>query len=313
MRVLIHMPDPGFQKTALLLGFLARTLGLGSQITHTEAELFETAVLCREHGSFFIVIGDALQIPLMQKLYRENPYARVLVLIGEEFLKSREVMLSCAEFNHFLPLMNNVPITEAVLTTLQRMSRKEYWSLTDYLKRPCYLNSTLLSSSKDRDDALEQMSSQLKSLGQDFAKPLMDRTLPRILSMVEELLLNAVFAAHPKFQKSDGSDGFELPFHESVRFEWGLNGQILGISVTDPFGALKRDSFFKNILGSEKEDSLHSHHSLGHGLKSLIRHAHTIIANVSPGARTSIHVFLNFEASLKSADERPKQIEYYLC
>lgn len=314
MKVLIFLPEREHKRNGIDLGCLAHTVGLGSLVAQDIETLQVEAARLKSLQTYFLLVTHAAHVASANEIYQKNPFARCIVLCSEAFSESHALLAAAPDFNHFLPFADGVFEARMVMISMQRLARREYWGLGEYLGKPALHTSALITSNHGRDEMIAQIRGHLTTLGSGLNVATFERYIPRVTSVLEELVINAVFAANPRYAGNDGEMGFTLPLDEAVSVEWGFNGKTLGLSVSDPFGSLKRDVFFSKFLADAKPIQAQTKAlTLGNGLRTILKNAHSVIANVSVGARTSVHVFLDFEPSLKTAEDKPKQIEYHFC
>lgn len=126
--------------------------------------------------------------------------------------------------------------------------------------------------------------------------------LNRVMSIVDELLMNAMFdapvdgAGNHKYADADRTKRIVLGEDEAPVVEYGTDGDFLGICVTDPFGGLAKETILKYLekrIFSREKNVDHSRGGAGLGLYHLYRLCDHLIFYVVPGGKTEAICLLN--------------------
>jgi hypothetical protein len=180
---------------------------------------------------------------------------------------------------------------KSLLTTLTKILHQNYFGIEKYLAWGTEIQSKKLTSSKDRESMREEMLEHFRSLG------IRGALLDRVQIAAEEMMMNAVYDAPVDIQ---GKSLFNhLPRTTEVRLHanqqpdlrFGCDGNLLAVSVQDPFGALPREviikyleSCYSNLAGTMNE----AKGGAGRGLHQILESCDWTIFNVKPGERTEV-------------------------
>lgn len=226
------------------------------------------------------------------KFAHDFGYRGEMVLIAEQKMNF-DTLLS-------LPFVNTVisrspdlraETIKSVLTCLSKILHKNYFGPEKYLSWGTEIYLQKVTSSKDRALLKEQMANQLKQMG------VRSSMLDRIQVAAEELLMNSIYDA------PTGSDGKSLYNHlprttevhlnnsQQAQFKFGYDGNLIAVSIQDPFGALPKEIIIKYLHScySDQAGSLNQEKGgAGRGLHQIIESSDWTIFNVKKGATTEV-------------------------
>jgi hypothetical protein len=165
--------------------------------------------------------------------------------------------------------------------------------------------------------------SEIKEEIQTFAKKhsLRPNFTRKIVSVAEELLMNSVYSAPlSQFNEiyKEEVKNRDVALHEKHQstLKYGFDGQIFVISALDPFGSLRRNTFFhyitKVIKSSRNEEIIDDkEHGAGLGFVKILFNSHSIIATVKENTVTEITIII--DTQIKSFDPRKtsKTIQFF--
>jgi anti-sigma regulatory factor (Ser/Thr protein kinase) len=107
--------------------------------------------------------------------------------------------------------------------------------------------------------------------------------LPRLASVVDELLMNALIA---------GADGGAEP---DALLRWGASARTIGIAVRDARGALRQDALIEHVRRARLEGGRPLSAAAGDGpggaglgLYLVLANTEGLVVNVAPGERTEV-------------------------
>lgn len=199
-----------------------------------------------------------------------------------------------------LPFVQNVISREpedragtvkSILTSLSKILHHDYFGIEKYLSWGTDIQSLNLSHSKHRSAANEKMATHFSSLG------IRGSLLDRIQLAAEEMMMNAIYDApvgaegKPLFNHLSRKTEVALHPEQQATFRFGCDGNVLAVSVRDPFGALSREIIIKylescyanqaGIMNSEKGGA-------GRGLHQIFESCDWTVFNVKPGHSTEV-------------------------
>ena len=131
----------------------------------------------------------------------------------------------------------------------------------------------------------------------------------------EELLMNAIWDANPKHEKSSRTIPIELDDSEKVKVEWGFNGKDLAISVRDNFGRLNPKIMSKYVKFIFKTGTQESHQlgerdvSAGLGMYMILQRANILSVFISQGKVTDVGVVICISKKKRAKNQSPKALD----
>jgi len=171
-----------------------------------------------------------------------------------------------------------------------------------------------VKSSRDRKtmaEGLEKFFEEIDALI-GFKNPVV---VQNAIEIQEELLMNAIWDANPKYAHQPRSTPIELDSKEEVTLQWAFNGKELAISVKDPFGKMKTDLMEKYIdfifkTGRKLDYSLSDQKvSAGLGMYMVLQRANLLSVFVVDGRITDVGVVLIIKGGKRSSTITSKAID----
>ena len=177
---------------------------------------------------------------------------------------------------------------------LKDISTERFQSLDHLLQSPGNTEVVDVTSAKSRHDLKNNMVDYLKS--QKVRSTITDRCF----LVAEEMLMNAIYDA-PTDPSTGGSlynhlsrkDDIQLVPLQYSRLEYGSKGKIVAVAVTDPFGALTREtlidyleSCYTGNAGVINERS--GKGGAGRGLHQIVENSDLTVFQVKRGRKTRV-------------------------
>ena len=198
---------------------------------------------------------------------------------------------------------------------LQKYQKTDIFGIEKYLAPGTEIIEKKITGSSDKET--------LKSFVQEFTKDYnFGQNASRHASGVaEELIMNTVYdaplaAGIPNFENYGPTDVIELQEEHQGQLKIGFDGRILAISTCDPFGRLKKDTFFKYMkkLSMERDsDNLIDTKKGGAGLGffKILYSSHSLICNVKSNDKTEVISLMFLKQPLKDFKIMPRSIHYF--
>lgn len=166
------------------------------------------------------------------------------------------------------------------------------------------------STPADRDKIVEEVAA--------FCSTLMARRLSENVAVIShELLMNAMYDApvddggHALY--ADRRDRtIELPPIQRPVFGYGSDGRRLVISISDPFGRLKRETAFRGLhrgLTAGTVDS--SHGGAGLGLVQIHEASMMVYFDVSQLVRTQVTTVIEIDVPARELRQLPRSVHFF--
>jgi len=263
-------------------------------------------------GSTGVQLLIASTIEEAQAAYSEKPDVILCDASSSEFLlwtqqqnfAGETVMIESPELNFdrllSLKFVQNVisrspddraGTVKSLLTTLTKILHNNYFGIEKYLAWGTDIQSKKLTNSKDRNDMREEMLTHFRSLG------IRGALLDRVQVAIEEMMMNAIYDAPVDIEGKSLFNHLprttEIRLHEKQQpdIRFGCDGNLLAVSIQDPFGALPREviikylqSCYNNQAGIMNTDK----GGAGRGLHQILESCDWTIFNIKPGERTEV-------------------------
>ena len=171
-----------------------------------------------------------------------------------------------------------------------------------------------VSSSKERNKLAEEMEKFFKDI-EPFIGNQSSTFAQFAVEIQEELLMNAIWDANPKHEKSSRTLPIDLNENEKVKLEWGFNGKDLAISVRDNFGRLNPKVMTKYVKFIFKTGTQESHQlgerqiSAGLGMYMILQRANILSVFVSQGKLTDVGVVICIANKRRTKNNTPKALD----
>jgi len=182
-------------------------------------------------------------------------------------------------------------LAREVVVTAEKILRGDLFGIEKYL--PGFgveLATAEVTNATDRDRLVETIGDHAEWLGAG-------REARRaIAAIVDELVTNAIYdaprdaAGRPRYLSVDRRTKIQLAPWEHVLVRWGSDGEVLALSVTDWFGALRPEhvrSALRRCL-TEGDQIEQKAGGAGIGLYTALAHAGQLVVNIDRGERTEI-------------------------
>ncbi len=199
--------------------------------------------------------------------------------------------------------------------TLQKIRTGDIFGIAQYLAPHTPLHSAPIRASSDREilNQRVQKFAEACHLGQHLARV--------AFGITEELLMNTIFdapaaAGIQRFQNIEHHSAIILQPEEYGELSYGCDGQILAISSSDPFGALRKETlltYLKKVLRREEGQGIidEKKGGAGLGLFKILYSSHGIVCNVRPGQRTEIMALIDINDPLRDFSTLARSIHYF--
>ena len=201
-------------------------------------------------------------------------------------------------------------------TTLQKIIRKDYFGLEKYFLPGTQVFSRQITGSSDRESLNTEVmkyAEQLR-LGNYISKLL--------FSITEELIMNAVYdaplAAGRIDPETQDSKTVELAEEDQSTLFYGFDGDIFGVCLVDPFGALTKRKLFtylKKVLDRDNSSKIidSKRGGAGLGLFKILYSSHAVLCNVRPKKKTEVIALIDVHQQVRDFSKCPRTIHFFSC
>ncbi len=229
-------------------------------------------------------------------------------ILGDELMKT---------VNHFVSVSQGRLATTSLVTAIKKISSRELYGIGMYLAYGTPLNYFVMSRSEDRSWFVDRFMRYVSGL--EGIIPYGTQEFSRMTGEVlDELLMNAIWDANPRRNNISRNTPVILEDSEGVHIEWGVDGNTLAVGVRDPFGTLKKDTFFRyqdEVLGIKKTSQVvvnANSAGAGIGLHMMLRRASGLVVNTTEGFATEVIALFDLARSTRSIQKTSKTLHYFI-
>lgn len=199
--------------------------------------------------------------------------------------------------------------------TLQKIIRRDLFGIEKYLAPATPVHELIVKGSADREtyNGAVMNFAEENRLGQYMAK--------LVFGITEELLMNAIYDApvaggKHHYGELPRTSAVVLAPNEYSKLNYGSDGSVFAISVSDPFGALKREKLFqylKKVL--RRQDSANlidtKKGGAGLGLFKILYSSHSLICNVKENERTEVMALIDVQHQVRDFSKMARSVHYF--
>lgn len=256
-------------------------------------------------------------------IFCSTPHAELLSNAHQKKFPGQMVLFTSNEVQSYLPVLKGLPFVENVVsrdpndrtftvknivTTITKLLNEDYFGLEKYLAWGVDVRQIDINHSNQRADQITKMQEYLKTLG------IRNSIIDRAGVCAEEMLMNAVYDAPTD---ADGNSLFNhlprtieitLSKEQSCQLRYACDGNLVAISVLDPFGALAKNhviEYLESCYQGEAGKFNKNKGGAGRGLHQIIENADLTIFNVKKGVRTEVIAIYNIDSSSKKGESQP--------
>jgi hypothetical protein len=209
---------------------------------------------------------------------------------------------------------SNWTITD-LRATIQKIIRKDVFGIVKYLRTGARTRKFDVTSSRDREILTPQLGNFVLDQG------LTQHVASTVRKICEEMLMNAIYDA-PRAagrvvpQDRQARANMELAPGDQAVMEIGFDGEIVAISIRDPFGLFERDVFFSHarkvlLRGNSEEILDKKEEGAGIGMMTLYFNSHGLVCNVAQGKATEVIAMIDTKMKSRDFDKVPRSIHYF--
>jgi anti-sigma regulatory factor (Ser/Thr protein kinase) len=188
------------------------------------------------------------------------------------------------EDNEVIHLMRNNQLNHVIttgdeselVTTSSKLISGDIFGLDKYLSWGAKLHTTPVVNYEDKRRAIAEVAAYATEVGARR------RVMARIESVVDELLMNAIY---------DAPDAAGAARSGAAQLEYGCDGRYFAVSVSDNYGLLSREVILDNLLRAREERGRprqSDKQGAGLGLYFVLSSVTRFIANIEEGRRTEV-------------------------
>lgn len=262
-----------------------------------------------------LVILDHITLEIATLIDSSKARCEVL-LVTDDQLTSQESAKAGRVVSHYLNVSQGHLATTALISAVKKSMSRDLFGVEKYLTYGTPVHFFALSRSEERAWFVETLTDFVAGL--EGIIPSGAREFGRKAGEVlDECLMNAIWDANPSRSLRDRSVPVFLKPNEAVRVEWGMDGSLLALSVTDPFGTLKKEDmakFQEEVVGSRTKKQITINRTgpgAGIGLHMVLRRVSGLVINLNPGVATEFIALFDITRSPRFLSKGPKTFHFF--
>jgi len=290
---------------------LRRTLRRAFHAAGTQVE-FADAVGGTDPVDAVVVIDQPTYATLGDAEREALGKGRALIVMGASLEDELVVdAMRRDRWNHVIRDADDPDDTELVVTSV-KLTSGDIFGLEKYLAWGVKVNGASVQSYEAKREALLSVTASARDAG--ARRP----TIARIESVVDELLMNAMYDAPavasgtPPVTPSRISDQVG---DSEARLRWASDGRYFAVSVEDRYGALAKDVILDHLQRARIERgrprASQSNGGAGLGLYFILSSVTRFIANVVPGERTEVVCLFDLKQGGREADTCARSLHVF--
>jgi hypothetical protein len=313
-------PDPMAQKTALILlveprivEVSQRTLeGLGHRYLFARDHEEALEALKKERVDLLIwtIRKKDEDFAFFDKAQKLCPSCPGIAFIDESLEQYFPELLRRAWPRNLIA--DNCPPDYAELTaTIRKLLTGDIFGISKYGVPP--EETIAVASSGEKYGLIQKVSGFYRSKG------VQGRLVQNVELILNELLMNAIFDAptdaggQKRYYHLSRSEVFPLAPGERPEVQYGINNDRLAVSVSDPFGNFRKETFFScvNRCFSEKSVLEDQSQGAGMGLFMAFKALNQMVINVDYRKKTEVIAMIDHHASAGELKKKRHSFHYF--
>lgn len=296
-----------------------RTVSQGSELLSV-SDVNAARLACEKNpGGMALLVTNAPHQELFTSIRKYSPRAKTILLTDLNMSEYSEEL-----DGHEAGLLDHVIahshsdhwFVNELRVTVQKILKNDIFGIGKYLAAGTAIHRDPVKSSRDR----ESLNAKVEAFVESFSLP---STLAKMaFGTTEELLMNAIYDAPVR----DGKHCFShlsrtisvdlLPSEESI-LSYGCDGSMLAISVSDPFGGLKKDKLYeyvRKIIRRDSGDIVDTKAGgAGLGLYKILYNSHALVCNVRAGKQTEVIAMIDLSEHIRGFGKMTRSIHFFEC
>lgn len=293
---LVWLLEPSPQFLALI-----RTALGGSKVAVRSFQSPDEFLLALQKQSPDLALINASFRDLPAIMVRDFPETEVMLCTHENFVAHLAFLQSQPAICHllFLDSHDRSFMQKNLLVSTTKLLSNDIFGIEKYLSWGVDIKEHIVTGSSTRDEIGDQLAQHLTRSGVQSSH------IKTAALICEELLMNAVYDAavdrstgKAKYNHLSRREPVELEPSEFGKLRYAFDGQLIAISVEDPFGGLTRDIVLKYLRSCfegqyGKINEIEGKGGGGMGFFQILSTADLLVANLRPKQKTEILALIN--------------------
>ncbi len=204
--------------------------------------------------------------------------------------------------------------TKTILTTINKILNRDFFGLEKYLAWGVDVQEVKILNSGERTQHIEKMQESFKKIG------VRSSLLGHCGVVAEEMLMNAIYDAptdakgQPLFNHQARTQAVALSSDQAATLRYACDGNLIAISVSDPFGGLPKKIIFDYLETCYKGEAGHLNEGkggAGRGLHQIIEHSGLTVFNVQNKIKTEVICLIDTDPTAKKDSSNPNFHYFY--
>jgi hypothetical protein len=214
-------------------------------------------------------------------------------------------------WNHVIRDAEDPDDAELVVTSV-KLSSGDIFGLEKYLAWGVRVNDANVQTYEAKREALISVTASARDAG--ARRP----TIARIESVVDELLMNAMYdapaVANGTVPQTPSRISDQIGDSEA-RLRWASDGRYFAVSVEDRYGALAKDVILDHLQRARQERgrprASQTQGGAGLGLYFILSSVTRFIVNIDPGLRTEVVCLFDLKQGGRDADTCARSLHVF--
>jgi hypothetical protein len=274
------------------------------------AGTIETAKEFLQKNKYDLVACDIGLADFMVEVHQQGLSTPIVAFTSTEIQSYLEKLQKLPFVSHVVSRdVNDRSLTvKNILTTINKILTQDYFGLEKYMTWGVDVQEHRLNKSSERAGRISEMQTALKKIG------VRGSLIDRCALVAEEMLMNAIYDApmDPKgkslFNHLPRTQEVLLKPEQAALFRYACDGNLIGISVSDPFGGLQKKIIFDYLetCYHGKAGALNEGKGgAGRGLHQIIENSDLTVFNVQSRIRTEVICLINADVAVKHGELTP--------
>ena len=295
-----------------------RVASEGSELTSV-TDINAALASLHHQKNLSLIISNAADFDFFKACRMHQPHATT-VLLTDHTMEQYSLRMRGEE--HMLidqVLANRAPsqwTINELRVTVQKIIRNDFFGIEKYLAPATPITKAAVTGSADREGLNSSVMhfAEQNRLGQYVSK--------LVFGITEELLMNSIYdapiagGAH-HYNEMPRTMSVTLRPEEYSVLSYGCDGMVFAVSVTDPFGALKKETLFrylKKVLRRQDSSNLidTKQGGAGLGLFKILYSAHSLVCNVHPKKQTEVMALIDIHHQVRDFSRMTRSVSYFL-
>jgi hypothetical protein len=290
---------------------LRRTLRRAFHATGTQVE-FVDGVKGTDPVDAVVVIDQPTYATLASEDREALGKGRALIVMGASLEDDLVVdAMRRDRWNHVIRDADDPDDAELVVTSV-KLASGDIFGLEKYLAWGVRVNDAKVQTYEGKREALIAVTASARDAG--ARRP----TIARIESVVDELLMNAMYdapaVATGTIPQTPNRISDQVGDSEAI-LRWASDGRYFAVSVEDRYGALAKDVILDHLQRARVERgrprASQSNGGAGLGLYFILSSVTRFIANVDPGSRTEVVCLFDLKQGGRDSDTCARSLHVF--